>query len=416
MIASGGMKVLKRAFAIVLSLILGLVSMSPASGATYPSKLNLNYGGNEVTLRLSQAGELVDEAYEYDLGTSHWVFGSIIAGVPIDLEIESTQSESWIIPDFPTTSCEIEVGVGFGSGRLLEEDPAQLLGSVPVTISLEPKDFPDPGLQLGYLWTISGSGQVPGPALSAIGKYSNLTLNLVCSGQVVHPMGWTLSDGIVGKPYVPDPSLSGSKDSVSLNLGNFDSYSSTAAVMVVFEVCDRPSQVDCEQIGLHEYLAYQIIGPLPFTISGVDDAYLRARVAIANDYGASSATSNLLRIGNPPSDTSPAVAHLKGHGPNDGEFSAWTKVLANGTQMKFYAKYLQPGQKVQFMVQNSSGAYEQVAWKRVTEGDLADDGAYTNLQNHVYFIRTIDLRAGKNRVRILVDGEIVWGTKTYTLK
>ena len=114
--------------------------------------------------------------------------------------------------------------------------------------------------------------------------------------------------------------------------------------------------------------------------------------------------------------TNPAVAHLKGHGPIDGEFSAWTKVLANGTQMKFYAKYLQPGQKVQFMVQNSAGVYEQVAWKRVTESDLTSDGAYTNLQNHVYFIRTIDLKPGKNRVRILVDGEIVWGTKTYSLK
>ena len=112
----------------------------------------------------------------------------------------------------------------------------------------------------------------------------------------------------------------------------------------------------------------------------------------------------------------PGVEQYRGHGPDDGEFSAWTKVLANGTQMKFYAKYLQPGQKVQFMVQNSSGVYEQLAWNRVTESDLGSDGAYTNLQNHVYFIRTFDLKPGKNRVRILVDGEIVWGTKTYTLK
>ena len=111
----------------------------------------------------------------------------------------------------------------------------------------------------------------------------------------------------------------------------------------------------------------------------------------------------------------PGVQHLSGHGPTDGEFSAWTKVLANGTQMKFYAKYLQPGQKVQFMVQNDTGVYEQFAWKRVDASSLNEDGSYTDLQNHVYFIRTYDLKPGKNRVRILVDGELYWGTKTYSL-
>tara|TARA_B110000503_G_scaffold141753_1_gene236235 strand:- start:167 stop:1774 length:1608 start_codon:yes stop_codon:yes gene_type:complete len=118
-------------------------------------------------------------------------------------------------------------------------------------------------------------------------------------------------------------------------------------------------------------------------------------------------------LGNAPS---PSVAHLEGHGPDDGEFSVWTKVLEGGNQLKFYAKYLQPGQKVQFMVQNSNGVYEQVAWKRVDEADLGPAGAYTDMQNYVYFIRTIDLGPGKNRVRILVDGELVWGTKTYTVK
>lgn len=111
-----------------------------------------------------------------------------------------------------------------------------------------------------------------------------------------------------------------------------------------------------------------------------------------------------------------AIDHLKGQGPSDGEFSAWTKVLANGTQIKFYAKYLQPGQKVQFMVQDANGVYEQLAWKRVDSSSLNDDGSYSNLQNHVYFIRTYDLKPGKNRVRILVDGELYWGTKTYTNK
>ena len=107
------------------------------------------------------------------------------------------------------------------------------------------------------------------------------------------------------------------------------------------------------------------------------------------------------------------LGNLAGQGPNDGEFRAWTKLMASGKQLKFYAKYLQPGQKVQFMVQNSSGSYEEYAWKRVETEDLNSDGSYEEMQNHIYFIRTLDVKPGKNRVRILVDGEIVWGTKTY---
>ena len=122
----------------------------------------------------------------------------------------------------------------------------------------------------------------------------------------------------------------------------------------------------------------------------------------------------MLLIGGVPANANPNVAHLAGQGPNDGEFSAWTKQMANGEQIKFYAKYLQPGQKVQFMVQNSAGSYVQYAWKRVETEDLNSDGSYQEMQNHIYFIRTLDLKPGKNRVRILVDGEIVWGTKTYS--
>lgn len=112
----------------------------------------------------------------------------------------------------------------------------------------------------------------------------------------------------------------------------------------------------------------------------------------------------------------PNVAHLSGQGPADGEFTAWTKQMANGNQIKFYAKYMQPGQKVQFMVQNENGRYVQFAWKRVESEDLNPDGSYSDMQNHIYFIRTLDLKPGKNRVRILVDGELFWGTKTYLIK
>ncbi len=112
----------------------------------------------------------------------------------------------------------------------------------------------------------------------------------------------------------------------------------------------------------------------------------------------------------------PAVEALRGQGPSDGEFSAWTKLMSNGKQIKFYAKYLKPGQKVQFMVQNKAGNYKQFAWSRIEADDLDSSGAYVNMQNHIYFIRTLDLEPGKNRIRILVDGKLIWGTKTYTIK
>jgi len=112
----------------------------------------------------------------------------------------------------------------------------------------------------------------------------------------------------------------------------------------------------------------------------------------------------------------PAAGSGERQGPSSGEFKAWTKGLDNGSQIKFYAKYPQPGQKVQFLYQNASGTYVEFAWLRVDVRFLNDDGSYRNLQNEIYFIRTFDLGPGKNRLRVAVDGQIVWGTKTYTIK
>ena len=99
--------------------------------------------------------------------------------------------------------------------------------------------------------------------------------------------------------------------------------------------------------------------------------------------------------------------------PSEGEFFAWTKQI-NSNQVKFYAKYPQPGQKIQFMFQNSSGNYVEYAWLRIEEDDLTSKGAYQNLQNDIYFVRTLDLGPGKNRLRILVDGELFRRTFTYS--
>ena len=114
------------------------------------------------------------------------------------------------------------------------------------------------------------------------------------------------------------------------------------------------------------------------------------------------------------SSVNPTVLQYQGHGPSDGEFSAWTKVLSNGQQMKFYVKYPQVGQKIQFLAQQGTGDYKQVAWMRLGVDDLNNQDAYSNLQNFVYFIRTVDLKPGKNRFKVLVDGKQVGTTKTYS--
>lgn len=98
--------------------------------------------------------------------------------------------------------------------------------------------------------------------------------------------------------------------------------------------------------------------------------------------------------------------------PSDGEFFAWTKRI-NSTQVKFYAKYPQPGEKIQFMFQNSAGNYVEYDWLRIEDEDLSARGSYQGLQNDFYFVRTFDLNPGKNRLRILVDGELFRRTFTY---
>lgn len=114
------------------------------------------------------------------------------------------------------------------------------------------------------------------------------------------------------------------------------------------------------------------------------------------------------------SSVNPNVLQYQAHGPSDGEFSAWTKLLENGNQVKFYVKYPQIGQKIQFMVQQDGSDYKQIAWMRLSEDSLGPDGSYSDLQNFIYFIRSVDLKPGKNRFKVLVDGKQIGSTKTYT--
>ena len=100
-------------------------------------------------------------------------------------------------------------------------------------------------------------------------------------------------------------------------------------------------------------------------------------------------------------------------GPEGGDFSAWTKKI-NATQIKFYAKYPELNQKIQFMVQDRSGVYREIAWLRITSARIDSSGNYIGLTNGIYFVRTVTLREGKNRLRILVDGQMLGSTRTYT--
>jgi hypothetical protein len=102
-------------------------------------------------------------------------------------------------------------------------------------------------------------------------------------------------------------------------------------------------------------------------------------------------------------------------GPNDGDLKVWTKLMDNGVQAKFYAKFPQVGQKIQFVFENDQGVYQEHAWIRVEAEDLDEFGKYQNLNNGYYFVRTIDLREGKNRLRILVDDVLAFGTVTYSV-
>lgn len=109
-----------------------------------------------------------------------------------------------------------------------------------------------------------------------------------------------------------------------------------------------------------------------------------------------------------------APAQAVAMGPDDGDLRVWTKLMENGVQAKFYAKFPQVNQKIQFMFQDEQGEYQERAWIRVEADDLDESGHYQGLTNGIYFVRTMNLKSGKNRVQVRVNGEVVWGTKTYS--
>jgi len=101
--------------------------------------------------------------------------------------------------------------------------------------------------------------------------------------------------------------------------------------------------------------------------------------------------------------------------PTEGEFSVWVKKTSD-TEVKFYVKFPQLGQKIQFMYQAEDSSYQELAWIRISKSDLNSLGEYENLTNAVYFIRTLNLEPGKNRLKILVDGKQQGESRTYSMK
>ena len=91
----------------------------------------------------------------------------------------------------------------------------------------------------------------------------------------------------------------------------------------------------------------------------------------------------------------------------DDPMKVWTR-KADPYRVKFYAKYPEVGAKIQFMVKEGD-VYKEYAWYR-HEPENVD-----KLKDRAYFVRTLVLEPGKNRVKILIDGEEVWKRRTYKL-
>lgn len=88
------------------------------------------------------------------------------------------------------------------------------------------------------------------------------------------------------------------------------------------------------------------------------------------------------------------------------EFSAWTKKIQTG-QIKMYAKNVVSAGKVQFFVDG-----EEIAW--INAADTSDP-KISLASGSPYLVRTVDLKPGKNRLEIRLDGVRVWRA-TYVPK
>ena len=182
--------------------------------------------------------------------------------------------------------------------------------------------------------------------------------------------------------------------------------SATVSWAIPEAATDLVSQVVKLYSGTTEIQSFEVVADVTSLVIAQLAPGVVYRVAVG---GVNSAGAGALSVLSEPFEVSEQLL-----GPEGGEFSAWVKKI-NDTQIKFYAKYPQLGDKIQFMVQQPNGVYKEIAWLRVEQDRIDENGEYIGLQNNIYFIRTITLREGKNRLRILVNGEQLDPTRTYTL-
>ena len=86
----------------------------------------------------------------------------------------------------------------------------------------------------------------------------------------------------------------------------------------------------------------------------------------------------------------------------------WTKLQADGTAVKMYAKDPVGDGKIQFFVDG-----REIAW--VNAVDESDPKLVAAASGYPYLVRSVELKPGKNRFEIKLDGVRVWRT-TYVPK
>jgi hypothetical protein len=292
----------KKFLSLLLAGALSLIGAAPSKATTYTPVLDLSMQ-SDLAFGLYQDGTLVDEAYEYSIDYN-FVFGSIEAEKPLLIEITSGTKSMLTVGNRPSTNeCSLKVGIGYASGRVLEQDPKRVLGSIPLTVIWTPNVlFPT----LSH-WQVSASGAVPGPDVADIGVHNNLIFHVVCDGQVLDAFPWTFASGVVGRPVMSTPQLEIKGTTAAVTIGDVKTVSVTDLVQVIFEYCESLRSTCIEFGDTYTYYSYQVGSPISFNLTGLNDVYIRVWVGAANKYGTSSAFSSKIALGNPESRSQPQV-------------------------------------------------------------------------------------------------------------
>ncbi len=266
----------------------------PASAATYTQVIDFGLHGN-LNLRISQGGTLVDEVH--DNLSVEGGFVHLIADEKIEIELTSEGPSSLATWELPSTNhCNLKVGIGVASGRLLEADPSRWLGEMPLELTWEESKFQLDWGPKRFNWRASASGQVGGPLGFDKATASKLQFHVICDGQVVSTFSYAFYNGIQFQPYVPEPQLSLRNNLAVVNLGRFDTYDPVGKVKLVFYQCGEDASACSVFTTSKDYLSSQIKGPLEFQLKGLTGTSLKVTVEMSNKYATISKSSQNLVI------------------------------------------------------------------------------------------------------------------------